>query len=87
MAYQCPRCNRPVRRGSSPSGVSGGLFENLLCSAMGSFDCPQCGPIMQDEFPPEVQRKMAGGSIALIAVAATVVAIGVAVAIVFNYTP
>lgn len=87
MAYQCPRCNRNVSRSSGPAGGGGGLFEDLFCAAMGSFDCPQCGPISQDEFSPEVQRKMAGGSMALVAIAATVVAIGIVVVVVINYAP
>jgi len=71
MAYQCPRCNGEVTRGSSSSAWAlGGLVGVLLFSAFGSMRCERCGPIPRSEFPPEVRTEMLVGTLAYVAVAA-----------------
>ncbi|MBC8106233.1 MAG: hypothetical protein H7Z14_06550 [Anaerolineae bacterium] len=70
MAYHCPRCNAPVRRGSSTAaGIAGGAVGALIFAAFGPFKCKQCGPIAKTEFSPQVRRKMMNGSIAMVAFA------------------
>lgn len=51
MAYNCPRCSKPVQRGrSTAAGVAGGLVGALIYSAVGSFECSTCGKIPMSEF-------------------------------------
>lgn len=67
MAYACPRCGKPVRRGgSTAAGLAGGLVGALVYAAFGSFRCQTCGKIPMSEFPPEVRSKARLGSFALI---------------------
>jgi len=88
MAYQCPRCGQNVSRASSTqAALAGGLVGSLLYGAFGSFECRQCGSISEEEFPPEVRRKMMFGSIGMMAVAVTLLAIVVVVLIALNSTP
>jgi hypothetical protein len=76
MAYSCPRCKRPVKRGSSTTAaVAGGAAGAMLAAAFSPFQCTNCGPIKKNEFPPDVQKKItmgavgfAGGAIVLIVV-------------------
>ena len=66
MAYKCPQCGQPVKRGhSSKAQIGAGLVGVLFYAAFGSFECEGCGKITRSEFPPEVRRKMAVGSISL----------------------
>ena len=50
MAYQCPRCGTSVTRDWDTSGGGAGLFGLLLGAAVGSYECPQCGPLRWREF-------------------------------------
>jgi hypothetical protein len=75
MAYPCPHCNRPVKRASSDGVLwHHGLTATLFCWALADFECPQCGKVLQEEFPPEVQREMSRGSYGLVAVGAALTA-------------
>ena len=75
MAYPCPHCNQPVRRAASEGAYkAGGLVGVLFCAAMAEFDCPRCGRILAEEFPPEVRQQMMRGSYTLLAVAGAVFA-------------
>lgn len=63
MAYQCPRCGQPVRRGySSTAQHVGGLVGALFYAAFGSFQCPKCGTLKRSEFLPEVFTTDGSGS-------------------------
>jgi hypothetical protein len=67
MAYNCPRCSKPVLRGrSTAAGVAGGLVGALIYSAVGSFECSTCGKIPMSEFPAEVRSKARAGSVGMI---------------------
>ena len=75
MAYQCPRCGKPVQRGHSTSAqVAAGLVGALFYAAFGSFMCPTCGKIPQREFPPADRNKMMMHS-ALMVIGAVVLAV------------
>jgi hypothetical protein len=75
MAYQCPRCGQPVRRGySSTAQHVAGLIGALFYAAFGLFQCAKCGTIASNEFPTEVRKKMATGS--FIMVTSAIVLIG-----------
>ena len=63
MAYECPRCGQPVRRGYSATAQhAAGLIGALFYAAFGSFQCAKCGTIARAEFPSEVRNKMTTGS-------------------------
>jgi len=63
MAYQCPRCGQPVRRGYSRTAQhTAGLIGALFYAAFGSFQCVKCGAVASSEFPAEVRTRMATGS-------------------------
>ena len=66
MAYKCPRCGGPVKRG--PSGVVrvGGVVGSLFNASLGSLRCAKCGKIKRSEFPQEAQRKMTRGTLLLL---------------------
>jgi hypothetical protein len=82
VAYKCPRCDGPVRRGASTTaGIAGGAVGGLLYAAFGSFHCEKCGPVPRSEFPPEVRTRMALGSLAMVLIA-LVLLIGVIVLLV-----
>ena len=67
MAYECPRCGKPVRRGySSTAQHAAGLIGALFYAAVGSFQCTQCGTVARGEFSPEVRSKMATGSFLMV---------------------
>jgi hypothetical protein len=67
MAYSCPRCSQPVKRGQSgAAGFAGGIAGALIYAAFGSFQCKACGKIPMKEFPPEVRSKARMGSLALV---------------------
>ena len=75
MAYKCPRCGEPVRRGQSKgAGVGGGLVGILFYAAFGSFVCNSCGKIPRKEFPPEDRSKMLLGSAVMVVVAVALLA-------------
>ena len=77
MAYKCPRCGAPVKRGHSGGAqAAAGLVGALFCSAFGSFVCKKCGKIPRKEFPAEIQSKMATGSIVMV-IAAIALALGI----------
>jgi len=70
MAYACPRCGKPVKRGgSAAAGALGGVAGVLLASAFGSFQCATCGKIATSEFPPEAQTKARLGSVVMVLIA------------------
>jgi len=69
MAYPCPHCNQPVRRAASETSWQHGLLGVVMTAAMADFECPRCGPVLHEEFSPEVQQQMKRGSWALVAVA------------------
>ena len=76
MAIPCPHCNQPVRRASTEGAFkAGGIVGMIFCSAMADFECPRCGKILQEEFPPEVQQHMMRSSYSLVAIAAGVAAV------------
>ncbi len=80
MAYQCPRCGKAVRRGTSTgAGVAGGAVGAMLYAAFGPFQCPDCGTIPRKEFPPEVRRQMNLGSFALVASAVILLIVAIVV--------
>ena len=84
MAYECPRCGKPVqRRTSRTAGVAGGAVGALIASAFAGFECPACGKIPKSEFPPEVRSKMRRGSCIMVLVAALILAavIGILIAV------
>lgn len=82
MAYKCPRCGGSVNRGGSAiAGAAGGAVGALLFSAFGRFQCKKCGAITKREFPPDVQRKMALGSVAIVAIAVVLFVAAIAVLI------
>src|SRR6266702_2656576 len=63
MAYQCPRCGQPVRRGYTRTAQhTAGLIGALFYAAFGSFQCAKCGTVARSEFPAEVRTRMATGS-------------------------
>jgi hypothetical protein len=67
MAYACPRCGKPVKRGENKvAGFTGGLAGALLAAAFGSFQCAGCGKIPTKEFPAEVRSKARLGSLAMV---------------------
>ena len=67
MAYHCPRCGQPVRRGySSTAQHVAGLIGALFYAAFGSFQCPKCGTLARSEFPPDVRAKMDKGSFVMV---------------------
>jgi hypothetical protein len=75
MAYPCPHCSQPVRRcGSEGVLWHHGVTAMLFCWALADFECPRCGKILQEEFPPEVRSQMSRGSYGLVAVGAGVAA-------------
>lgn len=87
MAYHCPRCGQPVRRGASPAaGLAGGAIGALLYAAFGSFQCKDCGPIPRSEFPPDVQTKMTRGTLGLVAVAVVLVVVVVCLLVLLRPT-
>jgi len=48
MAYQCPRCGQPVRRGYSKTAQhTAGLIGALFYAAFGSFQCAKCGAVQE----------------------------------------
>jgi hypothetical protein len=67
MAYECPRCGQPVRRGySSTAQHAAGLIGALFYAAFGSFQCAKCGTVARSEFPSNVRGKMATGSFVMV---------------------
>ncbi len=77
MAYQCPRCNGVVRRGTSRGatlvgGLAGGLVGGLAAVVVsyvgGSMQCERCGPIPKKEFPSETRTEMFVSSLASVSV-------------------
>ena len=67
MAYQCPRCGQPVRRGySSTAQHVGGLVGALFYAAFGSFQCPKCGTLKRSEFSEEVRHQIDRGSVLML---------------------
>lgn len=67
MAYECPRCGKVVKRGSSSTaGVAGGVVGALVFAAFASFQCETCGKIPMNEFPPDVRSKARFGSLAMV---------------------
>jgi hypothetical protein len=73
MAYRCPRCSSPVKRGSSTTaGAIGGALGALVYAAFGNFQCGSCGPIAKLEFSKEDQNRMVLGSVGLVALAIAV---------------
>ncbi len=65
MAYQCPGCGQPVRRGYSRTAQhTAGLIGALFYAAFGSFQCAKCGTVARSEFPAEVRTRMATGIVA-----------------------
>jgi len=67
MAYECPRCGQPVRRGYSGTAQHvAGLIGALFYAAFGSFQCAKCGSVARREFPPEVRTRMATGSFLMV---------------------
>jgi len=85
MAYKCPRCGEPVKRGSSSAAtVAGGAVGALLYSAFGSFQCKKCGPIRKREFSADVQRQITLGSATIVVVALGVVIAAIALLIVLQ---
>jgi hypothetical protein len=52
-----------------------GLVGALIRQAFAGFQCPRCGPIPREEFPPEVQSQMTMGSVAYVAAAVGVFAL------------
>lgn len=83
MAYACPRCGKPVKRGgSAAAGALGGVAGMLIASAFGSFQCASCGKIATNEFPPEVQTKARMGSVVMVLIAlGLIVVVGVVLAV------
>jgi uncharacterized paraquat-inducible protein A len=75
-SYVCPRCGRPVQRGSSATstaaGFAGGLLGMLIYAAFGNFHCGVCGEIPKHEFPPDVQWRMTLGTIGYLLAAVVV---------------
>jgi len=64
MAYQCPRCGQPVRRGySTRAQHTARLIGALFYAAFGSFQCGKCGTVARSEFPAEVRASIATGSV------------------------
>ena len=46
MAYECPRCGQPVKRGFSKSAhITGGVVGSILYAAFGGFEYIKCGRI------------------------------------------
>jgi hypothetical protein len=79
MAYQCPRCNHKVRRGTSrgatmigglAGGLIGGVGAAVISYTLGAMHCELCGPIPKKEFPREVRTEMLMGSLAIFSVTA-----------------
>jgi hypothetical protein len=79
MAIPCPHCNQPVRRASTEGAyTAGGLVGMLFCSAMADFECPRCGKILEEEFPPEIRAQVKSGSYILLLVAGAIFAVATA---------
>jgi predicted RNA-binding Zn-ribbon protein involved in translation (DUF1610 family) len=86
MAYPCPHCGQNAKRSPSAGGwESGGLLGWILCSAMADFDCPRCGKILREEFPPEVQQQMASGTYTMVAVGAVLAMASMVVALMIHF--
>ena len=67
MAYECPRCGQPVRRGYSRTAQHvAGLIGALFYAAVGPFQCATCGTVAAREFPPEVRTRMVMGSFLMV---------------------
>lgn len=76
MAYECPRCGEPVRRGySSTAQHAAGLIGALFYAAFGSFQCAKCGTIASSEFPSDIRGRMAIGSFLIVVAAIALLAI------------
>lgn len=74
MAYKCPRCNNNVTRNySSNAQQAAGLVGLLFTAAFGAFKCEKCGKIPRNEFPSDVQMKMALGTLLLVVVAVGII--------------
>jgi tRNA(Ile2) C34 agmatinyltransferase TiaS len=52
---------------------------------MADFDCPRCGKILREDFPPEVQQQMTSGTYAMVAVGAVVAMASMVVALMFHF--
>lgn len=63
MAYQCPRCGRPVQRYIGTDVHKGGLVGILFSGAFGSFVCKRCTWIRLREFPPEIRKEIVLSSV------------------------
>jgi hypothetical protein len=47
---------------------------------MADWDCPRCGKVLQEEFPPDVQAQMKSSSYILLLVAGAIFAVATAFA-------
>ena len=57
--------------------MTAGLVGALFYAAFGSFQCPKCGKIPSNEFPPEVRSKMAMHSVIMVIVAIAIAVGGI----------
>lgn len=85
MAYQCPRCGKPVERSSSAMAAgAGGAVGALMYSAFASFRCKVCGPLKKSEFPPEVRQTMLLGTLGIVVGAIVLLVVAFALLILIN---
>jgi DNA-directed RNA polymerase subunit RPC12/RpoP len=87
MSYKCPRCKRPVKRGSSTgAALAGGAAGAMIAAAFSPLQCPNCGPIKKHEFPPDVQKKLTAGTLAYVGGATVLVVVCIVLLVAIKQT-
>jgi hypothetical protein len=52
---------------------------------MADFDCPRCGKILREDFPPEVQQQMTSGTYTMVAVGGVLAMASMIVALMVHF--